>query len=81
MFDVMFDQTLIEVQPGQGISIYVRMLGDNKLRGYYGFQGNSYKNIEENQDKDLFEITYSNGGSNGTSIESGQIPRLYYFLL
>ena len=49
------------------------------IRGYYGYNGNSYKSFD-NADKDLFEITYSSLSGNGTGVDSGQIPSLYYYL-
>ena len=49
------------------------MYGPNnnyRVRGYYGYNGNSYKTFD-NQDRDLFEVTYSNLSCNGTGVDSG----------
>ncbi len=70
---IMFDGDMLEVPAGTDISIQMRMYGPNnnfRVRGYYGYNGNSYKSFD-NQDKDLFEVTYSSLSSNGTGIDSG----------
>lgn len=70
---VMFEGDLIEVQAGQDFTIAVRMFGPNnnhRVRGYYGYNGNSYKSYD-NQDKDLFEVMYSSLSANGTGVDSG----------
>ena len=39
------------------------------------FEGKGFSN------KDLFEVTYSSLSSNGTGIDSGQVPSLCYYVI
>lgn len=69
----MFEGDLIEVAAGLDFTVQMRMCGPNqnfRVRGYYGYNGNSYKSFD-NQDKELFEVTYSSLSSNGTGVDSG----------
>ena len=80
---IMFDGEMLEVPAGTDFTVVMRMHGPNnnyKVRGYYGSNGNSYKSFD-NPDKDLFEVTYSSLSSNGTGIDSGQIPSLCYYVV
>ena len=83
IFTVMFDGEMLEVPAGTDITIQMRGYGANnnfRVRGYYGYNGNSYKSFD-NTDKDLFEVTYSSLSSNGTGIDSGQCPSLCYYVV
>ena len=83
IYTVMFEGELIEVPAGTDFTIQTRLYGPNnnyRVRGYYGYNGNSYKSYD-NQDKDLFEITQSSLSSNGTGIDSGQVPSLVYYVI
>jgi hypothetical protein len=53
---------------------------NNRVMGYYGNSGTSYKTFD-NEDKDLFEITSSSLSSNGSTIDTGQIPSLCYYVI
>ena len=67
IFTIMFDGEMVEVPAGTDFTVQVKMFGANnnyRVRGYYGYNGNSYKTFD-NQDKDLFEITHSSLSSNG----------------
>lgn len=78
----MFPGDMVEVSAGTDLTICMRIYGPNqnfKLRGYYGYNGNSYKSFD-NQDKDLFEIIHSSLSGNGTGVDSGLIPSLLYYL-
>jgi PHR domain len=80
---VMFEGEMLEVPAGTDLTIQMRAYGPNnnfRVRGYYGYNGNSYKSFD-NQDKDLFEVTYSSLSSNGTGIDSGQVPSLCYYVV
>ena len=79
----MFDGEMVEVAAGTDFQVQMRMFGQSnnfRVRGYYGYNGNSYKSFD-NQDKDLFEITYSSLSSNGTGVDSGQVPSLCYYVV
>ena len=83
IFKIIFDGEMVEVPAGTDFTVQVRMFGANnnyRVRGYYGYNGNSYKTFD-NQDKDLFEITHSSLSSNGSGIDSGQIPSLCYYVI
>lgn len=83
IYTVMFDGEMVEVPAGTDFSVQMRLYGPNnnfRVRGYYGHNGNSYKTFD-NQDKDLFEITYSSLSSNGTGLDSGQVPSLCYYVI
>jgi len=83
IYTVMFDGDMIEVPAGTDLTIQTRVYGASnnfRVRGYYGYNGNSYKSFD-NPDKDLFEITQSSLSSNGTGIDSGQIPSLVYYVV
>ncbi len=83
IYTIMFDGEMLDVPAGTDITIQVRMYGANnnyRVRGYYGHNGNAYKTFD-NTDKDLFEIKYSSMSSNGTGIDSGQVPSLCYYVL
>ena len=83
ILNIMFDGEMLEVPAGTDLTIQIRMYGANnnfRVRGYYGYNGNSYKSFD-NQDKDLFEITQSSLSSNGASVDSGQIPSLCYYVI
>ncbi len=80
---ILFDGEMVEVPAGTDFTVQVRMCGANnnyKVRGYYGYNGNSYKTFD-NLDKDLFEVTHSSLSSNGTGLDSGQIPSLCYYVI
>lgn len=81
--NVLLEGEMLEVPAGTDLTIQVRMYGPNnnyRVRGYYGYNGNSYKSFD-NQDKDLFEVSYSSLSSNGTGIDSGQVPSLCYYVI
>lgn len=83
IYNVMLEGDMVEVQAGTDFTIQMRGYGANnnfRVRGYYGYNGNSYKSFD-NQDRDLFEITYSSLSSNGTGVDSGQVPSLCYYLV
>ena len=64
---------MIEVQAGTDFTVQMRSYGtanNFRVRGYYGYNGNAYKSFD-NQDKDMFEVTYSSLSSNGTGVDSG----------
>jgi hypothetical protein len=82
-YAVMFEGEMVEVPAGTDFIIQMRLYGHNnnfRVQSYYGYNGNSYKSFD-NQDRDLFEITYSHLSSNGTGVDSGQIPALYYYVV
>jgi hypothetical protein len=73
VYPVMFEGDMIEVPAGTDFTVQMRAFGANnnfRVRGYYGYNGNSYKSFD-NQDRDLFEVTYSHLSSNGTGVDSG----------
>lgn len=83
IYPVMFDGDMVEVPAGTDFTVQMRGYGANnnfRVRGYYGYNGNNYKTFD-NQDKDLFEVSYSNLSSNGTGLDSGQIPSLLYYVV
>ena len=46
---VMFEGDLVEVPAGTDITIQMRLYGpsqNNRVRGYYGYNGNSYKTFD-----------------------------------
>ena len=70
---IYFEEDLVEVPAGTDIVIQVRLFGPQnnfRVRGYYGYNGNSYKTFD-NQDKDLFTVSYSSLSGNGTGVDSG----------
>lgn len=79
---ILFEGEMVELQPGTTLTIAMRMASPagntNKLRGYYGNGGSNYKALD-NPHKDLFELTTSSMSNNGTGMDSGQIPTLYYY--
>jgi PHR domain len=80
---ITFEGDMIEVGAGVDFTVQMRAYGPNanfRVRGYYGYNGNSYKSFD-NQDKDLFEVTYSSLSSNGTGVDSGQVPSIYYYVV
>eukprot|EP00347_Sterkiella_histriomuscorum_P014554 403360432 len=83
IYPIMFEGDMLEVPAGTDLTIITRTYGANnnfRVRLYYGYNGTSYKSFD-NTDRDLFEITASNLSSNGTSVDSGQIPSLYYYVV
>lgn len=75
-FRVNFKQP-VEIQPNMSHTACVTMKG---VDSYYGAQGKSIVSIEaENKSKVTFTFQYSSGCNNGTSVEDGQIPELYFY--
>lgn len=74
-FRVNFKQP-VEISPNVSYTACVTMKG---VDSYYGAQGKSTVSIEaENKTKVTFKFNYSSGCNNGTSVEDGQIPELYF---
>lgn len=46
---------------------------------WYGSSGSDYENVQ-NEDMGLFKLEDSGDSGNGTSIYSGQIPEILYYL-
>ena len=49
IISVMFSGDLVEVPAGTDFSVQMRMYGTNnnfRVRGYYGYNGNSYKSFD-----------------------------------
>ena len=47
---------------------------------YYGNEGNDYASVE-NEHMELFEIQTPGDNANGTSLNNGQLPEVFYHLL
>jgi hypothetical protein len=79
----MFD-TPYPVSSGEKIEIVLYICKDNYQGSYvyiyYGTNGDSYNNYE-NEHMGLFTMEASNNSGNGTSVYSGQIPALHYYLV
>ena len=83
VYQVLFEGDMIEVGAGTDFTIQVKLHGagnNYRVRCYYGYNGNQY-NTCDNQDRDLFDIMYSNLSTNGTGVDSGQIPTLFYYVV
>ena len=73
----------LQVKAGQPLTIMVRFLAGDEYfcTTLLGYGGENYLKIEENVDRDLFEIRETEDCTKGeTDLRFGQIPRLYYFL-
>lgn len=71
------------VKANAKINILVRIAKDlsssSYLYTYYGTDGYNYSSVQ-NEHMGLFTVDYGEGGSNGTSTSSGQIPAILYYL-
>ncbi len=81
VYPVYFDplQNPIPISAGTKIAIVVRYENyEDASRLRVGTGGREHEDIEGNE-KGLFQVeSYSAGSSNGTDVNSGQIPELYY---
>ena len=73
----------IKVRAGQklGITVWLAtsVAAHSNVETHYGCQGDQYEEVE-NEHMGLFKLENETDSHNGTSMHSGQIPRIIYFL-
>jgi hypothetical protein len=81
MVDIILDQE-IPVSQGKTITIMVRFqAGDDYFCStLLGYGGENYHSIQENEEKEMFEIKETPDCTKGeTDLRFGQVPRIFYF--
>jgi hypothetical protein len=73
VFRLMFDKPVI-VKAGEHSSCICEFKAGNS---YYGTDG---KNVVHGDSDVIFNFADSAGSSNGTSMSSGQVPEIYYYV-
>ena len=68
----------LPVKAGENIGICVRYPEfDESSKLIVGDHGEEYEKIEDNE-KELFKVSSHSDSGNGTDVNAGQIPELYY---